>query len=76
MARKAAPPNSGPAYVSKTALRRPLADPDESVFARFLRTEIFAPEKRQGNLSIVRGMALFAGAVTVARLWGDLMVPA
>ncbi|KAF9526793.1 hypothetical protein CPB83DRAFT_816559 [Crepidotus variabilis] len=55
---------------------RTLHDPNESAFSRFLRTEIFAPEKIAGNFSIATAVGLFAGGIVVIRTWGDLMVPA
>ncbi|KAF7305924.1 hypothetical protein HMN09_00746600 [Mycena chlorophos] len=59
MARRSAPLNSGPAYIPQSqSQRRTLADPNESAFARFLRTEIFAPEKIGGNISLVTGVGI------------------
>jgi len=43
---------------------------------RFFRTQVFAPEKLAGNLSIASALGLFAGGIVVFRTWGDLMVPA
>lgn len=43
---------------------------------RFLRTEVFAPEKLPGNLSILTGATLFFGGIAALRTWGELMVPA
>lgn len=45
-------------------------------FFRFLRTEIFAPEKLPGNISIASAVGLFVGGIIAIRTWGDLMVPA
>ncbi|KAK0443963.1 uncharacterized protein EV420DRAFT_1649069 [Desarmillaria tabescens] len=61
MARRSAPPNSGPAYIPKNqhVQRRAIHDPNESAFARFLREEIYAPEKLPGNISIVVGVSTF-----------------
>ncbi|KAJ7262913.1 hypothetical protein C8J57DRAFT_444807 [Mycena rebaudengoi] len=75
MARRSAPPNSGPAYVQQNP-RRTLADPDETAFGRFLREEIFAPEKMGGNLSLVTGIGMFIGGILAVRTWGHMMVPA
>ncbi|KAJ6494062.1 hypothetical protein DFH06DRAFT_525912 [Mycena polygramma] len=77
MARRSAPPNSGPAYIPQgQSQRRTLADPSETAFSRFLREEIFAPEKIGGNLSLLTGIGMFAGFIVVVRKWGALMVPA
>jgi len=43
---------------------------------RFLRTEVFAPEKISGNISITWALGLFVGGIVVFRNWGDMMVPA
>lgn len=43
---------------------------------RFLRTEVFAPEKLPGNVSILTGATLFFGGIAALRTWGELMVPA
>lgn len=76
MARRAAPPGAGPAYYSGAPHRQYLADPDESAFSRFVREEVFAPEKFPGNLSIVTGVVVFLGGVAAIRTWGELMIPA
>ncbi|VDB85101.1 unnamed protein product [Peniophora sp. CBMAI 1063] len=60
MARRAAPPGSGPAYYNPAALSRgPSVDPNESAFSRFLREQIFSPEKLPGNISIATGLGVF-----------------
>ncbi|KAF7368776.1 ATP-dependent RNA helicase MRH4, mitochondrial [Mycena venus] len=77
MARRSAPPNSGPAYIAPSqSQRRTLADPHESAFSRFLREEILAPEKRPGNLSLLTGIGMFVGGIMAVRTWGEMMVPA
>ncbi|KAF9266445.1 hypothetical protein L218DRAFT_896477 [Marasmius fiardii PR-910] len=80
MARRSAPPGSGPAYVPKNAAlhpsRRQIVDSDESAFSRFLREEIYAPEKLPGNISLLTGVGVFLGGVVVVRTWGDLLIPA
>ncbi|KAK7033647.1 hypothetical protein VNI00_012647 [Paramarasmius palmivorus] len=78
MARRSAPPGSGPAYVPKNPAlaRRQLVDPDESAFSRFLREEIYAPEKLPGNISIVTGVGMFFAGILAVRTWGDLLIPA
>lgn len=82
MGRRSAPPNSGPAYLSPHphpgAGRRQLHDPNESALSRFMREQIWAPEKMPGNISILTGVGVFAGGIVVARTMGDflaLMVP-
>ena len=71
---------------------RALNDPNESAFSRyvastsvdchssetrrFLRTEVFAPEKLPGNISIASALGVFFGGIVVIRTWGDLLVPA
>ncbi len=73
MARRAAPPHSGPAYYSG---RGALPDTDESSFSTFIRDQVFAPEKLPGNVNIVTGVALFFGGIFAIRTWGELMIPA
>ncbi|KAE8212383.1 hypothetical protein CF319_g5998 [Tilletia indica] len=47
-----------------------------SAFGRFLQNEIFAEEKRPGNLVILYGVGFFAAGVTLLRTVGtDLLVP-
>lgn len=77
MARRSAPPNSGPAYISKNqgAPRRAINDPNESAFSRFLREQIYAPDKLPGNISVLTGMSMFIGGILAVRKWGALMVP-
>lgn len=79
MARRSAPPNSGPAYLSPhPAGRRQLHDANESAFSQFMREQIWAPEKIPGNISILTGVGVFAGGIVIARTFGDfmaLMVP-
>ncbi|KAE9395539.1 hypothetical protein BT96DRAFT_754542, partial [Gymnopus androsaceus JB14] len=70
-----APPAS---YLSKSqsGRRGQLVDPNESSFSRFLREEVFAPEKLPGNISMLTGVGLFVGGVVAVRTWGDLLIPA
>jgi hypothetical protein len=82
MARRSAPPNSEPAYYTPAHLTRTgggpngsLVDPNESAWSRFLRTQIYAPDKLPGNVNIVAGVGLFLGGVFVVRRWGELFVP-
>ncbi|KAJ7763133.1 hypothetical protein DFH07DRAFT_812854 [Mycena maculata] len=77
MARRGAPANSGPAYVpQRPSQGRTLQDGNETAFGRFLREEIFAPEKRGGNLSLLTGIGMFVGGILAVRTWGELMLPA
>jgi hypothetical protein len=46
------------------------------ISCRFLRTEVLAPEKLPGNISIASAVGLFVGGIIAIRTWGDLMVPA
>jgi hypothetical protein len=81
MARRAAPPNSGPAYYTPAQLARSggpngaLVDPNESAWSRFLRTQVFAPDKLPGNVNIVAGVGLFVGGIFIVRRWGEMFVP-
>ncbi|KAI3615360.1 hypothetical protein WG66_003494 [Moniliophthora roreri] len=75
MARRSAPPGSGPAYVPKNpAVGRRLVDPDESAFSRFLREEVWAPEKLPGNISIVTGVGVFFAGILAVRTWDALLM--
>lgn len=77
MARRNAPPNSGPGYIPQSqSQRRTIADPDESTFRRFLREEVFAQDKIGGNLSLLTGVGMFVGGILAVRTWGGMMVPA
>jgi hypothetical protein len=81
MARRGAPPNTGPAYYTPAQLARNggangmLIDPNEGAWGRFLRTQVFAPEKLPGNVNIVAGVGLFVGGIVIVRRWGELFVP-
>lgn len=77
MARRAAPPGSGPAYYSGAPARRgALQDANESKFSAFMREEIWAPEKIPGNLSILTGVVVFFGGIAAIRTWGEMLIPA
>ncbi|KZV94782.1 hypothetical protein EXIGLDRAFT_644857 [Exidia glandulosa HHB12029] len=78
MARRSAPPHSAPAYVSRGQGQSHAGGRilDESSFGRFMREEIWAPEKLPGNISIATGVGLFVAGVVVVRTWGELMIPA
>ncbi|KIK71509.1 hypothetical protein GYMLUDRAFT_33699 [Collybiopsis luxurians FD-317 M1] len=53
-----------------------LNDPNESAFSRFLREQIFAPEKLPGNISVAVGIGMFVGGIAAVRTWGDILIPA
>ncbi|KAF8996146.1 hypothetical protein BDQ17DRAFT_1250102 [Cyathus striatus] len=77
MARRSAP-TSQPAYLphpSKPS-RQAVENPNESAFSRFLRTEVFSPEKLPGNINVVTAVTLFVGGIAAVRTWGELMIPA
>jgi hypothetical protein len=77
MARRSANPTIPAPYKSQLgAGRRLQADMDESSFSRFLREQIYAPEKLPGNISVLTGVGLFFGGVVAVRAWGDLLIPA
>ncbi|RIB05275.1 hypothetical protein C2G38_1987271 [Gigaspora rosea] len=42
-------------------------------FTRFLRDEIFAPEKRQGNLDIVISVGVFLATISFLQNYPDLV---
>ncbi|KIJ63994.1 hypothetical protein HYDPIDRAFT_154964 [Hydnomerulius pinastri MD-312] len=74
MSRRAAPQNA--ALFGAPPPRRAINDPNESGFSRFMREQVWAPEKLPGNISILTGVGVFAAGVVAARTWGDILVPA
>lgn len=74
MARRAPPQNA--AMFGVPPPRRALQNPNESAFSRFIREEVFAPEKLSGNINIFAAVGVFAAGVLATRTWGDLLVPA
>ncbi|KZT24353.1 hypothetical protein NEOLEDRAFT_1067730 [Neolentinus lepideus HHB14362 ss-1] len=80
MARRSAPPGSGPAYMAPHGAvrlgRSAHYDPDESAFSRFMREQVFAPEKMAGNINIATAVSVFAFGIFAVRTWGDLLLPA
>ncbi|KIK97588.1 hypothetical protein PAXRUDRAFT_31709 [Paxillus rubicundulus Ve08.2h10] len=70
-----APPQSA-ALFGAPPPRRAISDPNESTFSRFMREQVWAPEKLSGNISILTGVGMFAAGVFAARSWGDILVPA
>ncbi|PFH48166.1 hypothetical protein AMATHDRAFT_150486 [Amanita thiersii Skay4041] len=75
MSRRAAP-SGQPMFLPPQPAKRVIEDPNESSFSRFLRTEVYAPDKLPGNLSIVTGIGIFLAGIAAVRTWGDLMIPA
>ncbi|GJJ08909.1 hypothetical protein Clacol_003129 [Clathrus columnatus] len=76
MARRSAPPHSGPSYlppIYATPGRAPV-DPNESKFQRFLREQVFSPDKLPGNLNIITSSLLFLGGIVVMRSFGEAIV--
>ncbi|KAH8111156.1 hypothetical protein DFH11DRAFT_1615617 [Phellopilus nigrolimitatus] len=66
MARRSAPPGSGPSYMAPSyggGARGQLADPHESWLARTYREQVVAPQHLPGNISILGAVALFAGGI-------------
>ena len=79
MARRSAPPHSGPAYYTPATIsggRGQLTNPNESALSTFLREQIFAPEKLPGNINILTGVGVFLGGILFVRRWGDMLIPA
>ncbi|KAF8344971.1 hypothetical protein F5887DRAFT_1074891 [Amanita rubescens] len=75
MARRAQP-SVQPVYLPHPTQKRLHDDSKEWSFSSFLRTEIYAPDKLPGNLSILTGVAMFAAGIAAVRTWGEFMVPA
>ncbi|KAL5534858.1 hypothetical protein ACEPAG_1323 [Sanghuangporus baumii] len=76
MARRSAPPGSGPAYMTPAFGSGAGAPPhargrvtdakqneNESAFSRFFREEIVAPQYIAGNINILTSIAIFAAGV-------------
>jgi hypothetical protein len=42
-------------------------------FTRFLRNEIFAPDKRWGNIDIIISVTVFVATVTFLQNYGELL---
>ncbi|KAI5830488.1 hypothetical protein K523DRAFT_21335 [Schizophyllum commune Tattone D] len=86
MARRSAPPNSGPAYIGRIPAAGGPAD-DGNAFTNFIREEgcgegrrtdnaqITSPEKIAGNLSILTGVTVFLAGIFAVRTWGENMIP-
>ncbi|OCB89509.1 hypothetical protein A7U60_g3304 [Sanghuangporus baumii] len=79
MARRSAPPGSGPAYMTPafgggagapphargrvTDAKQQQEKEDGSAFSRFFREEIVAPQYIAGNINILTSIAIFAAGV-------------
>ncbi|KAF8530688.1 hypothetical protein JB92DRAFT_2694600 [Gautieria morchelliformis] len=72
MARRSAPPHSGPSYLPPSSHSVAAQNPMEIDYPKF--RQIFAPEKMVGNISIVIGVGMFLGGITAVRLWGEALV--
>lgn len=44
-----------------------------SSFVQAIKSELFSPEKRQGNLNIALSVTVFTGAIVFLRNWGELL---
>lgn len=78
MARRSAPPNSGPAYYSRSAVTHggiDGIDGDQSAFSQFMNREIWALEKLPGNFAIVTSIVVFTAGVTAVRTFGEMLIP-
>ncbi|KAH8555579.1 hypothetical protein BGW37DRAFT_477779 [Umbelopsis sp. PMI_123] len=42
-------------------------------FLAAIKSELFAPEKRQGNINIALSLTVFTGAIVFLRNFGDLL---
>ncbi|KDR73237.1 hypothetical protein GALMADRAFT_228340 [Galerina marginata CBS 339.88] len=66
-----------PSYLPHPQLeQKGVNDPHETIISRFLRTEVFAPDKLPGNIRIATAVGVFFGGIVAIRTWGDLLVPA
>ncbi|KAJ1310659.1 hypothetical protein OPQ81_009188 [Rhizoctonia solani] len=62
-----------PAYLTHVG---PDADANDGTFASFMKNEVWAADKRAGNLSLLTGVGLFFGSIVLVRNFGDLLIPA
>lgn len=44
-----------------------------SSFLQAVKSELFSPEKRQGNINIALSLTVFTGAIVFLRNWGELL---
>ncbi|RCH78029.1 hypothetical protein CU097_001511, partial [Rhizopus azygosporus] len=42
-------------------------------FLQAVKSELFSPEKRQGNINIALSLTVFTGAIVFLRNWGELL---
>ncbi|KAI8636842.1 hypothetical protein BD408DRAFT_425477 [Parasitella parasitica] len=42
-------------------------------FVQAIKSELFSPEKRQGNLNVALSVTVFTGAIVFLRNWGELL---
>ncbi|EJT97011.1 hypothetical protein DACRYDRAFT_25425 [Dacryopinax primogenitus] len=69
------PPRRAAGRAPATISHAPGAPANETAWQRFLRTEIYALEKRAGNWTYVTSVGLFVGSIVAVRLWGTGLVP-
>ncbi|EUC65730.1 transmembrane protein, putative, partial [Rhizoctonia solani AG-3 Rhs1AP] len=62
-----------PTYITHVG---PDADANEGAFSSFMKNEIWAADKRAGNISLLTGVGLFLGSIILVRNFGDLLIPA
>ncbi|KAI9269823.1 hypothetical protein BY458DRAFT_510519 [Sporodiniella umbellata] len=53
--------------------RRQLEQKEGSSFLQAIKSELFSPEKRQGNLNVALSVTVFTGAIVFLRNWGELL---
>ncbi|KAG2204269.1 hypothetical protein INT46_011586 [Mucor plumbeus] len=46
---------------------------DKRQLEQAIKSELFSPEKRQGNLNIALSVTVFTGAIVFLRNWGELL---
>jgi len=46
---------------------------EDQGFMAAIKAELFAPEKRQGNINIALSLTVFTGAIVFLRNFGDLL---
>ncbi|KAI8364428.1 hypothetical protein EDC96DRAFT_442344 [Choanephora cucurbitarum] len=53
--------------------KRQLEHNSQPSFVQAVKSELFSPEKRQGNLNIALSLTVFTGAIVFLRNWGELL---
>ncbi|KAI7907451.1 uncharacterized protein BX663DRAFT_490949 [Cokeromyces recurvatus] len=53
--------------------KRQLEQGKQQSFIQAVKSELFSPEKRQGNLNIALSLTVFTGAIVFLRNWGELL---